>query len=128
MYILSVRRDAEKSLKKIKKSCSKKAFSEFIDILDEICEDPETAGEPYTGNLSGMYKYVHGIKPEYRIIYSFYEMEHIKENPDCFEDIELSEEDFENEEGIVDILFVKTREECNNLYKKKLPYFQDKLR
>lgn len=128
MYILSVRNDVTRSLKKIKKSCSKKAFNEFKIILDEICKDPVGSGEAYTGNLTGMFKYVHGTKPEYRIIYAFYDMEHIKANPNCFEDLELTEEDFEIEEGIVDVMFIKTREECNNLYKKNLKYFQDKLR
>lgn len=128
MYKLYFRKDASRSLKKIKKSNSKSFVSEFLEIFEEIQNDPYLAGEPYSGSLQGFYKYVHGESPEYRIIFSVYEKDFMIENSGEFEDCELSEDDFQTIDGLVDIIWIKTREDCNNLYKQKSKYFQEKVR
>lgn len=128
MYKLCLRKDAIKSLKKIKKSNSKTFVAEFEEIFKELCEDPYKAGIPYVGNISGFYKYCHGDSPEYRIIFSIHEKQQICDEPEEFDDLELSNDEMENFSGIIDIVFLKTREECNNLYKQNSDYFKDKLR
>lgn len=125
MYKLAYRKEVEKTLKKIKRSNSKKFVEEFKEIFKVIAEQPEN-GQPYVGNLEGFYKYVHGERPQFRIIYQFYSIEEIHGNRAQFEDI--SDDELEEMDGLVDLVFLRTREDCNQLYKESKAYFKAKKR
>jgi len=89
----------------------------------EIIDNPEI-GRGYIGDKIGFFKLSFGEKPEYRIIYQIYECCQ-KSNPEqeCpFKDQDFSEGDCK---GVVSFSFVRTREECNNLYKKDRAYFDE---
>lgn len=51
---------------------------QFQEIFKTISKNPKTAGEPYVGNMTGIYKYPFGKCPEYRIMYTFYTMQFVK--------------------------------------------------
>jgi mRNA-degrading endonuclease RelE of RelBE toxin-antitoxin system len=128
MYSLIYKPGIKKALKNIKKSNSKNFFNEFKEVLENIAKDPYKAGIAYKGNLKGFYKYSYSDNPEYRIIYAVYDKSYLIKNLADFNDISFTKEDLKSISGIVDLTFVKTREECNNLYKQKKKYWQDKLR
>ena len=85
-------------------------------------------GEAYMGNLIPLWKYKFEYNDsEFRIIYTFYTCcdEKQKEGQKCRfevrnEDNEVIENDFDFSfcAGLVHFIWVKAREECNNLYDK----------
>jgi mRNA-degrading endonuclease RelE of RelBE toxin-antitoxin system len=125
MYNLIYRKEVIKSLKKIKRSNSKTFVKEFLDIFTQIAKEP-AKGEVYVGNLSGFFKFKYGKSPQYRIIYKVYSIDEIKSNPEEFEDIDIKS--LENCEGIIDLIFLRTREECTSLYAQPKSYFKTKER
>jgi mRNA-degrading endonuclease RelE of RelBE toxin-antitoxin system len=112
-----------KDLKKYKKEKHLKeaAYQAYLNTL----EDPGS-GIPYVANMKGLRKQVveYG-QSEYRLIYRLYEC--------CghFDSLEETctfgpnEEGMEACSGAVQFLFFRSREECNNLYKKGRSFFGD---
>lgn len=98
---------------------SQECFSEFHSALSSIQTDP-FIGEPLSGNLTGIYKVIVGRDnpkiSEYRILYSIYTSEQISKMNDAFDD--CSDYHSGGYSGIVEILYIVTREDCNNLYRK----------
>ncbi len=116
MYKFVPFKKLRKDLKKIKKSNSKEFYSDLESVIKAIGDDPLNYGVPYTGKLDGYFKVVFGEKPEYRIIYSFTNLEDIKTRPEDFLDCFI-DDDFENYDGIYEVFYIRTREECTKLYK-----------
>lgn len=87
--------------------------------VEDVISNPGS-GSPYESNLSGLYKLTFGDRPQYRIIYRLYQCCDMKQE-DC--------DPPGNQEckGLIQLLYVKTREECNNLYKKEKSYFDQSI-
>lgn len=100
------------------------------DILSQIIENP-LAGEPLLGNMDGLYKYCFGERPQMRILYVVYDccnsQNEDKSNCKVWED-EPPHNPEEACKGIIDFIFFRTREACNNLYAKDKRYFKQFLR
>lgn len=104
-----------------------KGFKKQADILAEaqqkvaeIIENP-AIGEFLVGSWVGFQKVSFHNKPQIRLIYRVYPCCRNAENQS--EDACIYEEE-PNEEcsGLIDFLFLKTREECNNLYAQRKSY------
>lgn len=79
--------------------------------VESICSNPD-AGEPLVGNWFGIQKYAFHESPEMRILYAVYTPccpEWAKEDGKC--DASITDCS-----GVIEFIFAKTREECNNLY------------
>ncbi len=83
------------------------------DKIKEIIEDPSIGGF-LLNSWAGFQKVSFGTKPEIRVIYKVYPccMPEGSENTTCI----YQDEEQENCKGLIDFVFIKTREECNNLY------------
>jgi hypothetical protein len=83
-------------------------------------------GEAYGHTLQGHFKYKFGHNPEYRLIYRIYNCcENPLENEICIQmDTHISPPDCQ---GLIDFIYIRTREECNLLYKRDRNYFEDTL-
>ncbi|MCA6364396.1 MAG: hypothetical protein IM638_15270 [Bacteroidetes bacterium] len=86
--------------------------------MNEIHHNP-ASGELLKHNLQGLTSYHFNRKPEMRIIYAVYSCHERKEGIlSCrFDDILHTDEELETCNGLIEFLFVKTREELNNGYK-----------
>jgi len=123
-YKVSFHPRFERDLKAFKKDKPVRAM--IAAQVKAVIENPDL-GEGYTANLSGLYKVSFGQSPQHRLLFRKYQccQKSVGVGPVCpvdDPDVEMSEC-----EGVVSFLFVKTREECNNLYKKGKPYFDETL-
>lgn len=92
---------------------NKKLAQELFTHLQAIKNNP-TGYHFMTGNLKDLYHYNFGRRPEYRIVYA---VTVCCDQPDCPSDEDIAQG--ESCSGLIDLLFIATREECNNLYNKK---------
>lgn len=122
MYTLVTCKHFDRELKKISKKMPKPTFKDLGSHLKSLHENPHS-GEQLSGNLRDFWKYKFGKRPEYRIIYALYERESVLNNLVEFEDISEEIIDAEEFEGIIELCFIKTREECSRLYTQKKKYF-----
>lgn len=117
----------EKDAAKFKNNAVQK--EEIQSAIIQILDDP-SIGKPLKGNLRGMVNFGFSKSPQLRIIYAYYECCQLQDQrpSDCqHEDVYEIEED-EVCEGIIDFLFVRTRESCTNLYRKNKKYFKKYIR
>ena len=119
----------ERDLKKLTKK--NKPLKEVIKAhVLQVIENPDI-GELYVGNLHPFRKVGFGESPQYRLIYVLYDCCPIEDKVDeiiCrFDDVEELEDETACQ-GMVEFVFVKTREDCNNLYRKHKKYFEKYLR
>jgi mRNA-degrading endonuclease RelE of RelBE toxin-antitoxin system len=124
-YKVSVESSFRQDLKSFKKN--PQAEKEIKEGVLQILDNP-MAGEYLRGNLSGIRKISIGRRPEYRIMYRLYQCC----NPDkdnCEVCIVKTDDEIPAEEcmGLIQFVFVKTREECNNLYGLSKKYFDGTL-
>jgi Txe/YoeB family toxin of Txe-Axe toxin-antitoxin module len=128
-FILFQSKKSDKSKKKLKKSRSKDFMKELQELVNKLEEDPYAISEAYTGNLEGLRKVTFSNSPQMRIILAIYEKEYVDENSDEFEDLEIEQEIWDKSAGVVDILFIKTREDCTKeVYNKSKKDIQNILR
>lgn len=87
--------------------------------LESIIKNPEI-GESLKGSWDGYKKVGFHSKPQIRIIYKVYACctAEMKLTGEC----RFGEESEEDCDGLIDFIFVKTREECNNLYAESKKY------
>ena len=104
-----------KDIKDFKKN--KPLQIKILEHIDTIVANPANLGF-LVGNLAGLRKYCFGSHPEYRIIFRLYdccnagqEAEKICPHPVA----DVADTDCS---GLIQLLHVKTREDCNRLYKK----------
>ena len=94
------------------------------EALSEIHKDYKI-GKKLSGNMSGFMNYSYNKKPELRVIYSVSHCNHEhKQELTCKLKMTHTEAEIESCEGVIDFVFVKTREQCNNLYNLKKKEFQ----
>lgn len=116
-YKVTHRPQFEKSIKKLKTKNSL-LVEEILAQADLIQKDPSQF-EKLTGNLKGLYSAHFHRNPEYRMLFKVYECR-IKEKKADFKCslYEFTEDnDPTNCKGLIDFIFVETREEFNRLYK-----------
>jgi len=88
--------------------------------IAKVVENPYI-GRPYVGNLSTLMKHSFGDRPAYRLIYRLYKCCDARfEGGACVQPDSILPPDCQ---GLVDLIHIKTREECNNLYKLGKGYF-----
>lgn len=117
-YLLILHNRFERDARKL--AGKDKALGKKIEEqVKTILKDPYK-GKALKGNMYGFFNFRFNRSPEYRIIYAIYDcnedspwMSHFKQplGDDC--------------EGVVHIIWVLTRENCNKLYKQKRPYFKN---
>lgn len=123
-YKIAYRSSFERDIKAFKKD---KLQKEAIKAnLEKLVNDP-SIGKPLVGQWSGFYNFSFHDKPSLRILYVIYPCcpLDLKEKHLCrFDD--LPDDDPTSEEclGMVEFVFVRTREECNNLYSKNKSYIE----
>jgi mRNA-degrading endonuclease RelE of RelBE toxin-antitoxin system len=118
-YKVSFHSQFERDVKAFKKNKPVKKL--VFEQVQAVIENPGK-GEPMVANMLGVYKVSFGERPQYRLLYRKYECcQKPGEEIEC----PVSDPDTPNDEckGVVTFIFVKTREECNNLYKKERVYF-----
>lgn len=100
---------------------------EVLKLSDEIIKKP-TSGEPLKHSLRGFTKYSFNRKPEYRLIYAVYKCSAADKNSKLNQcrhvDIVHQCGELSNCEGLIEFIWVKTREECNNLYSQDKKYHE----
>lgn len=122
-YLKSFERDI-KSFKKNKPA--KKIIQQSV---LELLDNPHL-GSPLNRNIDRFWRHRFSEKPEFRIIYVIYDCCPVDLNrPEyCrFDDVESLTEGVKCE-GLIEFAFVRTREDCNNLYKQSREYFENYLR
>jgi len=116
-YKITYRPQFEKSIKKIAKTNPQLA-NDIFDLADKIQLEPSSYPS-LKGNLS-TFKSVHFHRnPEYRILFKIYECHKESKNNihECLlHEITLDSEP-QNCKGLIDFVFVETRETFNRLYK-----------
>lgn len=122
-YKVSYHSSLAKDLKAFKKS---RPIKELIQLkMEEVIKNPDI-GAVYEHNIAGIYKLRFEYdKTSYRLLYKKYA---------CCKTTDLTVCPFEENEGMkddecqggVDFLFVRTRDNCDNLYKKDAAYFDNK--
>ena len=123
MYQSSRRNSFERDVKGYKKN--KPLMFEIKDAVQTVVSNPDV-GEEMTKNWKSFRNYHFGRKPEMRLIYVIIP---------CCKDEKVDykcqatslELDTSGCEGIVEFIFVKSREECNNLYTKDKKYTEGLL-
>ena len=118
-YKVSYRSSFERDFKKLNPSVQ----SFILDIADQI-QNHKLQGEILKGNFHGFSKFSFGHKPEYRLVYKIYDCRIEKGgNLRCmFDDIEHTNEELLNCNGLIEFVLIKTREEMNNLYAQSKKY------
>lgn len=127
MYRVAYRTSFAKDLKAFKKN--KPLKEQVKKAVLEVIENPDI-GIPYKANMQGLIKYSFYERPQMRIIFAQYDCctGYDEKSIECrFEGVEELEEG-ESCNGLIDFVFVKTREQCNNLYRKNRAYFENYLR
>lgn len=122
-YRLKIQSSFEKDAKFFKNNHELK--KEIAYWISRIVQTPEI-GELLKGSWEGYRKIGFHTKPQVRIIYRLYPCctDEVKEAQICrFESVET-----ESCAGLVDFIFVRTREDCNNLYAKSKKYSEGFLR
>ncbi|MEN9612911.1 MAG: hypothetical protein RLZZ628_3725 [Bacteroidota bacterium] len=121
-YKIAYRSSFERDLKAFKKD---KLMKQAIQSqLERLVEQP-TMGKLLLGQWSGFYNVSFHQRPELRILYVLYPCcpLAVKEQSLCrFDDLQDIAPDTDACEGMIEFVFVKTREECNNLYAKDSKY------
>ncbi len=121
-YKVTTSPNFERDLKSFKNDkTQKEAISNALKI---IIQDP-LDGKPLTGQWKGFHNFAFSKKPELRILYSVYTCcpNELKEKSQCrFDDVETNDIDYIKCSGLINFVFVKTREACNNLYAKDKGY------
>lgn len=102
------------------KKLNKQLQIEVLNITDEITSNP-FKGDKLKNNLSDFHSFHFHRSPEYRIMYRVYlcHKQDSKSNYFCELEnkIEHNEIDIKDCNGLIDYIFLDTREEFNNLYK-----------
>lgn len=113
----------ERDVKAFKKNKSMKNL--IFEQVKAIVENPGI-GKALVANLDGLYNVGFGDHREYRLLYRMYACcQRPNEITECpVADPLVSDNECE---GVVSFIFIKTREECNNLYRKKKAYFDETL-
>ena len=114
-YSVSYTSAFDKDIKGYKKSPQIK--SAILEAVKEIIANP-AIGESLTGSWTGYTKYSFYSKPQFRIIYHIYDCCRTIEIIKCDKHADTDEKCI----GLIDFVFAKTREECNNLYSKDKKY------
>ena len=121
-YKIAYRSSFERDLKSFKKDKSLKLA--IKDRLEALVNNP-TMGVPLVGQWSGFYKLAFHDRPALRILYVIYPCcpLDVKEQDSCrFDDLPFDDPTSTECLGMVEFVFVRTREECNNLYAKGKSY------
>ena len=117
-YKIAYRSTFERDIKSFKND---KTLREAIKKnLSDLLDNP-FIGEPLVGQWSGFYKLAFHERPQMRIIYCIYPCcptEIISKNSCRFEDVDIDDPSSSECSGLVEFLFVRTREDCTHLYKK----------
>lgn len=103
----------QKDVKGFKKQPS--IVSEAKEKILEIIENPATGGF-LLKSWEGFQKVSFHNKPEIRLIYRVYPCCMLKDIEHKNESCIYEDEVLEDCSGLIDFVFMKTREECNNLY------------
>lgn len=98
---------------------------EFLKKLIKDIQLNPTLGKFLKGNLVGYRSVAFSRSPELRLIYQVHKCHH--ENGKCAVE-ECQVKDSNDCSGYLHLNFVKTREECNNLYARKKRYFEKQKR
>lgn len=121
-YKIAYRSSFERDLKSYKKD---KSLKEAIkQSLEKLVDNP-TIGIPLVSQWSGFYKFPFHDRPSLRILYVIYPCcpMDVKEQDLCrFDDLPADDPESNQCLGMVEFVFVRTREECNNLYSKGRTY------
>lgn len=119
-YRVALRTSFIKDFKKFKGEVKKSV----VDALEQIQKNP-SCGSQLKNNMEGFQRFRFNSKPQYRIVYTVYNCPSDGNHKDCFYEEECKDEDLTNCEGLIDFVLVKTREEMNNLYSRKKPWFDN---
>jgi len=121
-YKVSFRSSFERDFKKLNPPVK----SLVLDIADQI-QDKTLQGEKLKGDFHGFCKFSFGRNPEYRLVYKIYDCRIEKGgNIKCmFDDIEHTEEELLNCNGLIEFVLIKTRETMNNLYAQSKKYVRN---
>lgn len=106
----------ERDMKQFKKNKPAKLL--ILEKVKEIIANP-SIGEDYLHNLQGFKKYSFGESPQYRLIYTVMSC--------CPYEEKCGTEQETGCNGLINFVFIRTREECNQLYKKDAAYFEQYL-
>lgn len=119
-YKVSFHSRFERDVKAFKKDKPVKKL--IFEKVQAIVENPDI-GTAYERDLLGFYKLSFGEQPEYRLIYRRY---NCCQKMDGENECPVPDPDTANDkcEGVVSFVFIRTREECNNLYRREKAYFE----
>jgi|GEM_PF-1656164 len=123
-FKVSYHKSFERDLKDFKQN--KKQKEEILKTLQHIVENP-LDGKSLLGQWKNFYNFSFANKPELRILYVVYPCcpIDIKDRQQCrFDDVETNNVQTLECLGLIDFVFVKTREACNNLYAKDKRYIK----
>jgi mRNA-degrading endonuclease YafQ of YafQ-DinJ toxin-antitoxin module len=105
--------------KKFKKIISAELLEEVQETLQQIMTAPNDF-PLLTGNLKGLRSAHFHRSPEYRIVFQVYACKLLDKKQNAYCELELhtdsKEPTLENCEGIINFIFLDTREAFNNLY------------
>jgi mRNA-degrading endonuclease YafQ of YafQ-DinJ toxin-antitoxin module len=124
-YKVSHRPSFARDLKDFKKSKQQKEA--ILSAVESLIANP-LRGKQMSGQWNRFFNFSFMDKPELRILYVVYPCcpLDIKEKNLCrFDDLDI--DPIENTEclGLIEFVFVRTREACNNLYAKDKSYIKD---
>ena len=109
-----------KDLKGFRKNAE--IMEELPSIIEAIIANPQV-GEPLLKSWEGFRRVSFGNRPQVRVVFKYYPCcsQEIKEQGECrfgpYEELEITEC-----EGLIDFVFLRTREDCNNLYAQNRKY------
>ncbi len=111
------------------KSLAKNHQQETLNAMNKIHLNP-LLGKPLHGNIKQIKNYSYNHSPELRIFYALYYCKISKEaHHSCEHNIGHPKEvEIKNCEGLIDFVFVKTREQSNNIYGYGRKYFTPYIR
>jgi mRNA-degrading endonuclease RelE of RelBE toxin-antitoxin system len=125
-YKVSMRNSFSKDYKRLSAD-----LQQAVMDSSEVIERDPSCGKPMSNNLSGLTKFSFGRKPELRILYVVYDCRFIRgKEYDCRYGEEIPHEGDEllTCNGLIEYVYVKTREECNNLYSQRKKHFKNLFR
>lgn len=107
---------------------NKKLQDDIKNELAAIIENPK-AGEVMKNNMSGLLKHSFGNKPAIRILYTLRECKCANNDTGTVDvDDECPPDQIDNCEGVIVFVIIRTREDCNKIYKQGKKYFQKILK
>lgn len=100
------------------------AFKDVKAAIIKVLDNPE-AGEPMVGNMAGILKVSFydrpGKKKNQPYLRLLYKVKACCDQTEC----EYGDKPETTCDGVIILMFVKTREDCNNLYSLSKSYFDD---